>query len=189
MCVCVCARASTSEPQQRPCETKWLQWIKSEWGLWISLVYSSDGQIDEPFPAETGSWFALCILSIPQSVGESAVSACSWQEETRVGEYTPTHPQHPPDWSVTSTMQGAPAASSSHQNSCTSNILHLKCRSHLLLIVILSLLAACFVYRGHIVFQKARGWSCVIGAWEHNAFSGKWKKHNKLFTITKQKNC
>lgn len=69
MCVCV----DISEPLQRPCETKWLQWIKIERDLWINrgrlLVDRSDRQIDEPLPAEIGSWFALCIPSIPQSLG------------------------------------------------------------------------------------------------------------------------
>ena len=72
--VCRRARVGTPEPRRRPCDTKWLQWIKSEWDLWInrgrSLVDWNDGQIDEPLPAEIGSWFALCIPSIPLSGGK-----------------------------------------------------------------------------------------------------------------------
>lgn len=71
--VCVYVCVEISEPLQRPCETKWLQWIKSERDLWINrgrlLVDWSDRQIDEPLPTEIGSWFALCIPSIPQSLG------------------------------------------------------------------------------------------------------------------------
>lgn len=90
-CVCVCLCAGTSKPQQRPCETKWLQWIKSERDLWInrgrSLVDWSDGQIDEPLPAEIGSWFALCIPSIPLSAGKVPSQRVA-DRRRKEGDYT-----------------------------------------------------------------------------------------------------
>lgn len=103
----VLVRACVSEPPQRPCGTKWLQWIKSEWDLWInrgrSLVDWRDGQIDEPLPAEIGSWFALCIPSIPQSVGGKVPSqrvADRRRQEEGGG--------HPPAWPVPYCLSQAP---------------------------------------------------------------------------------
>ena len=119
--VCRRARVGTPEPRRRPCDTKWLQWIKSEWDLWInrgrSLVDWNDGQIDEPLPAEIGSWFALCIPSIPLSVGGkchlsvllAGGGSGGWGWEWWWGGgYAPTHPEHPPGWPVPYCLSQAP---------------------------------------------------------------------------------
>ena len=129
--VCRRARVGTPEPRRRPCDTKWLQWIKSEWDLWInrgrSLVDWNDGQIDEPLPAEIGSWFALCIPSIPLSVGGkchlSVLLAGGGSGGVGVGvvvrgrirAYSPRAPSWLacPLLSITGTMQRAPTAQSS----------------------------------------------------------------------------
>lgn len=94
--------------------------------------------MDEPRPAETGSWFALWIPSIPRACGgRSAISACYWQAAVlmRKSMCAWVHAQSPtaPSWlacpclSVTSTTQRAPAASRATKHpapptNCTLNL-------------------------------------------------------------------
>lgn len=94
--------------------SKWLQWIKSKWALWINrgaaLVDTNDGKMDGPQPVEIASWFALCIPSIPMGGGHhiSLKSMCAWEH---------AHSSTAPSWPactglpVTSATQRAPASS------------------------------------------------------------------------------
>lgn len=83
-------RSETSTPQQRPAATKWLQWIKSKWNLWINRgaapVVANDRKMDEPQPAEMASWFALCIPSIPWVWGRGVRHLSMFLAGSGIGE-------------------------------------------------------------------------------------------------------
>lgn len=133
-------RSETSTPQQRPAATKWLQWIKSKWDLWINrdaaLVVANDGKMDEPQPAEMASWFALCIPSIPWvwergGAPSQHVSGRQWHwwERVRVHRSMSVHPQHPPGLLVPACLSQMPRKNL-RPPAGTQNTRHLRHATH-----------------------------------------------------------
>lgn len=83
LCVCVCLReyrhiwasVKTLWYKMAAMNKEWVDFMNKQ----RSLVHWNDGQIDEPLPTETGSWYAVCIPSVSLSAGESVVSASNWR--------------------------------------------------------------------------------------------------------------
>lgn len=128
-------RLETSTPQQRPAATKWLQWTRSKWDLWINrgaaLVDANDGKMDEPGQQRWRADLHFVSLQSPESggngggVGEPSQHVLGrqwrWWRGVCVHKSMPTHPRHPPGLLVPAclsqtAMQRAPAASRAAKN-------------------------------------------------------------------------